>query len=111
MTCSEEAQQVGRLVWGELSVRRPRWRGQPAGHCEKDGAEQSQPGPPQDFTGIEAGVGWGGGRAGLRLRHISASLRTEAQGNRKSSEAAHGVFNRIMEKFFFSFQFLEVLHI
>lgn len=36
----------------------------------------------------------------LRLHHISASLRTEAQGTRKSSEAAHGVFSGIREFFF-----------
>lgn len=73
-------------------MRRPR-RGQPAGHCEEEDAERSQPGPPGDCTGTEAG------RARLRLHYISASLRTEAQGTR-SSEAARGVFSRIMEKFF-----------
>lgn len=111
MKYSEEAQQVMRLAWGELSVRRPRQR-QPAGHCEKNAAEQSQPGLPQDCTGTEVAWATGRGCAGLRLHLISTSRRTEAQGTRKSSEAAHGVFSRIIEKFFFFFfQFLEVLHI
>lgn len=76
---------------------------QPPGHCEKDNAKQSQPGPPRDCTGTEAGT-----------RQAEASLQkhiTEDRGSgiRRSSEAARGVFGRIMEKFF-SLQFLEVLH-
>lgn len=41
MKRSEEAQQVMRLDWGELSVKRRR----PAGQCEKAAAEQIQAQP------------------------------------------------------------------
>lgn len=45
---------------------------------------------------------------GLRLHHLSASLKTEARGTRKSSEVAHGVFSRVREFFFFFLLLLPV---
>lgn len=102
MKRSEEAQQVMRLDWGELSVKRRRLARRLAGQCEKDTAEQSQPSPLWDCTGTEVALGPQEEECtGLRLHHVSASLRTEAQGTRKSSEVAHGVFSRIRVDFFF----------
>lgn len=89
---------LGRAECEEAKVAGPTCRSLWEGRCRADPA---RPTPRFYWDRGGGGVGWGGGRAGLRLRHISASLRTEAQGNRKSSEAAHGVFNRIIEKFFF----------
>lgn len=106
MKRSEEAQQVMRLDWGELSVKRRRLARRPAGQCEKDTAEQSQPSPLRDCTGTEVALGPQEEECtGLRLHHVSASLRTEAQGTRKSSEVAHGVFSRIRVFFFSSSSF------
>lgn len=77
---------------------------------------RARPSPLGDCTGTEVALGPQEEECtGLRLHHLSASLRTEAQGTRKSSEVAHGV-RAELESFFFSFfffffQFLEVLHI
>lgn len=105
MTCSEEAQQVTRLGWGGLSVRRSRLGHQPAGSQEKGPcrAEPTSLSPRLHWDrGGTGATGWG--RAGLRLPH-------EAHHTRRSSEAALGVFSRIRGEKLFFFQFLEVLHI
>lgn len=90
----------------------------PAGQCEKDAAEQSQAQPSLRLHWDRGGPGATGGgmhwAEASRLHRLSASLKTEARGTRKSSEVAHGVFSRVREfffSFFFFFRFLEVLHI
>ena len=96
--------------WRGLTDNDMLWRGSAGrdaglGRTECEEAKVAGPACRSLWEGPSPRLNWERGRgcAGLRLHHISASLRTEAQGTRKSSEAARGVFSRIMKKFFFFF--------
>lgn len=105
MTCFEGAQRfLGGWVWGCVVSR----RGQGLYPCSQRSNENDVAGaapgpgsPPGDCTVDWRGVTRGtreGASLGWGINTSSASLRTEAHLTRKSSEAARGVFSRIIKK-------------
>lgn len=86
--------------WQWHALKRPSrsWGQLREAECEEAKAQvRAQPSPTLHWDGGGTGA-TGRGCAGLWLQHTSASLRTEAHWTRKSSEAAHGVFSRVIEK-------------